>query len=171
MSRVCGPQTQWASMADLNTATSASHNMSYTKARHGQTGLDVLTTPALLLDVARMTRNIERLAARAKKLGVSLRPPFTGAFIGKLRSIGLSAEAESPEAAVRAADIIVTATTSTAPHFEAAWVQPGTHVSTMGSDAQGNRRSQATYSCRRASFAICRSNRRASERYSMRAPM
>ncbi len=37
-------------------------------------GFDGLTTPALLLDVGKMTRNIERLDARAKDLGVTLRP-------------------------------------------------------------------------------------------------
>jgi len=39
-----------------------------------RTGFDDLTTPALLLDEARMTRNIERLAERARALGVTLRP-------------------------------------------------------------------------------------------------
>ncbi|MBE9639352.1 alanine racemase [Salipiger mangrovisoli] len=36
--------------------------------------LDGLTTPALLLDEARMIRNIDRLAAQAQTLGVTLRP-------------------------------------------------------------------------------------------------
>ncbi len=36
--------------------------------------LDSLTTPALMLDEARMMRNIERLAGRAESLGVTLRP-------------------------------------------------------------------------------------------------
>ena len=35
---------------------------------------DLIDTPALLLDEARMTRNIDRLAARAAALGVQLRP-------------------------------------------------------------------------------------------------
>lgn len=35
---------------------------------------DLIDTPALLLDEARMTRNIDRLAARAAALGVPLRP-------------------------------------------------------------------------------------------------
>jgi D-serine deaminase-like pyridoxal phosphate-dependent protein len=39
-----------------------------------QTGSNALTTPALLLDEARMMRNITRLAKRAEDLGVSLRP-------------------------------------------------------------------------------------------------
>ncbi|MCX7561204.1 alanine racemase [Sulfitobacter sp. F26204] len=39
-----------------------------------QTGLDKLTTPALLLDQQKMMRNITRLDARAQALGVTLRP-------------------------------------------------------------------------------------------------
>ena len=39
-----------------------------------QSGFDQLTTPALLLDAAKMTRNIERLTERARILGVTLRP-------------------------------------------------------------------------------------------------
>lgn len=35
---------------------------------------EALPTPALLLDEARMMRNIERLAGRAERLGVTLRP-------------------------------------------------------------------------------------------------
>ncbi|MFP7672710.1 alanine racemase [Marivita sp. S0852] len=38
------------------------------------TDFDDLETPALLLDEAKMMRNIDHLAARAKKLGVTLRP-------------------------------------------------------------------------------------------------
>ncbi|TFL15926.1 ornithine cyclodeaminase family protein [Jannaschia formosa] len=79
--------------------------------------------------------------ARIRKLSRLLvvgRDPFrTEAFVEKLRSSGLPAEAAAAEAAVRAADIIVTATTATAPLFEAAWLQPATHISSMGSDSQG----------------------------------
>lgn len=39
-----------------------------------QTSFHDLRTPALLLDEARMMRNIERLAERASMLGVTLRP-------------------------------------------------------------------------------------------------
>ena len=38
------------------------------------TRFDTLLTPDLLLDEAKMTRNIERLKARAQRLGVTLRP-------------------------------------------------------------------------------------------------
>lgn len=59
------------------------------------------------------------------------------AFATRLRTNGLVSEICSAEAACRAADIIVTVTTSTSPLFQAEWVQPGTHISTMGSDATG----------------------------------
>ena len=36
--------------------------------------LEQLETPALLLDEARMSRNIERMRTRVRKLGVSFRP-------------------------------------------------------------------------------------------------
>lgn len=55
----------------------------------------------------------------------------------ELRSHELQAETASAEAACAAADIIVTATSATAPLFRAAWVRPGTHVASMGSDARG----------------------------------
>lgn len=58
-------------------------------------------------------------------------------FAQRLRSTGLVAEVENAEAACHAAHIVVTATTAREPLFEADWVQPGTHVSTMGSDATG----------------------------------
>lgn len=63
--------------------------------------------------------------------------PRRDAFIANLRATGLEARAALPEEAVRAADIVVTATPSRAPLFEAGWVRPGTHVASMGSDAPG----------------------------------
>ena len=47
--------------------------------------------------------------------------------------------AESAEAAVRDAEIVVTATNSKDPVLAASWIQPGTFISAMGSN-QGNRR-------------------------------
>lgn len=46
----------------------------------------------------------------------------------------VSADAEH---AARNADILVTATPARAPLFDAAWVRPGTHVASMGSDQAG----------------------------------
>ena len=41
------------------------------------------------------------------------------------------------EHAARGADILVTATPSRAPLFDAGWIRPGTHVASMGSDQAG----------------------------------
>lgn len=59
------------------------------------------------------------------------------AFVEHIRERGLEARAVSAEEAVRAADIVVTATPSREPLFQADWVGPGTHVASMGSDAPG----------------------------------
>ena len=80
---------------------------------------------------------IARIRKLSRVLVVGRDPARTEAFAQKLRSSNLPAEAAEAETAVRAADIIATATTATAPLFEAAWVQPGTHISSMGSDSQG----------------------------------
>ncbi len=80
---------------------------------------------------------IARVRKLSRVLVVGRDTVRTEAFAEKLRSAGLPAQAAAAEHAVRAADIIVTATTATAPLFEAAWVQPGTHVSSMGSDSRG----------------------------------
>lgn len=41
------------------------------------------------------------------------------------------------EAAVRAADVLITVTPSQKPLVEKAWVRPGTHISAMGADTKG----------------------------------
>lgn len=58
-------------------------------------------------------------------------------FLAQIRETGLDARAAAPEDAVRSAQIIVTATPSREPLFDADWVQPGAHVVSMGSDAPG----------------------------------
>lgn len=58
-------------------------------------------------------------------------------FLTRLAGRGLVGRLTSAEEACRAADLIVTATTSVAPLFDAAWVRPGTHVAGMGADADG----------------------------------
>jgi ornithine cyclodeaminase len=59
------------------------------------------------------------------------------AFIQDLAAHGLNAATASAQEACGRADIIVTATPSRAPLFNADWVRPGTHISAMGSDAAG----------------------------------
>ncbi|OLU34882.1 ornithine cyclodeaminase family protein [Pseudomonas sp. PA15(2017)] len=69
---------------------------------------------------------------------VVARTPKSGeAMIRTLAEHGLSARLSDAQTACGMADIVVTATTSTAPLFDAAWIQPGTHIASMGSDAFG----------------------------------
>ena len=79
---------------------------------------------------------IARIRKLSRLLVVGRDPSRAGYFNQKLVSSGLPAESATAEAAVRAADIIITATTATAPLFKPAWVQSGTHISSMGSDAK-----------------------------------
>jgi ornithine cyclodeaminase len=73
-----------------------------------------------------------------RRVFVVARDPVRGEqFARELRPHGLDAELAEPEAACAAADIIVTATPSRTPLLDAAWVRPGTHVASMGSDAKG----------------------------------
>lgn len=78
---------------------------------------------------------IARIRNLTRVLVVGRDATRTADFVAKLRQSGLPAEAEDAETAVRAADMIVTATTAAAPLFKAEWVRPGTHISSMGSDA------------------------------------
>jgi ornithine cyclodeaminase len=67
-------------------------------------------------------------------------PSRIGDFAARLRTQAgrdLTVTACSAEDACRAADVIVTATPSRAPLFEAGWVRPGTHLAAMGADAKG----------------------------------
>lgn len=45
--------------------------------------------------------------------------------------------APSPEAAVRSADLIITATSSQQPLLKAAWLKPGVHINAVGSNSPG----------------------------------
>jgi ornithine cyclodeaminase len=57
------------------------------------------------------------------------------AFVQELAASGLSAaRCASVEEAVRGADIVITTTPATAPVIEAAWIEPGVHVTAVGSD-------------------------------------
>ncbi len=73
-----------------------------------------------------------------ERISVVARDAERGAeFVQSLCAAGLPAQAVAAEAACREADIIVTATTAREPLFDARWVSPGTHVSSMGSDRTG----------------------------------
>jgi ornithine cyclodeaminase len=59
------------------------------------------------------------------------------AAVAEIRAtIGCEAEvATSPEAVVRACDVLVTTTPARQPHVKADWLHPGLHITAMGSDA------------------------------------
>ncbi|MFE0755052.1 ornithine cyclodeaminase family protein [Inquilinus sp. NPDC058860] len=80
---------------------------------------------------------VARIRPIRRVLVVARNPQQGAAMAAELRDQGLAAETAAAEAACRAADIIVTATSATSPLFEAGWVRPGTHVASMGSDARG----------------------------------
>lgn len=80
---------------------------------------------------------LRRIRPIKRVLVVARNPSQADAMLQQSRSEGLEAVLASAEEACRAADIIVTATPSRAPLFEAGWVRPGTHVASMGSDAPG----------------------------------
>lgn len=80
---------------------------------------------------------LARIRRLTRVLVVGRDPARAAALVKQLLASGLPAEVATAEVAVRTADIVVTATTSTAPLFQADWVRPGTHISSMGSDAPG----------------------------------
>ena len=69
---------------------------------------------------------------RAFSRAAEKREKFAGEMTQALK-IPVSA-AESAEAAVRDADIVVTSTTSTSPVIEGAWLQPGVHINAIGAN-------------------------------------
>jgi alanine dehydrogenase len=83
----------------------------------------------------------------------SRKPDRREAFAARLREQGHSSAVAAPsaEAAVRGADILVTATNSKDPVFDAAWVSPGTHINATGSN-QANRRELPPGILNRAAF-------------------
>jgi ornithine cyclodeaminase len=73
-----------------------------------------------------------------KRVLVVARDPGKAApFIDGIRALGVEAAPAVAEVACEAADIIVAATPSRAPLFEASWVRGGTHIASMGSDGEG----------------------------------
>ena len=80
---------------------------------------------------------LARIRPIAEVLVVSRPSERLDAFVEQVAQTGLNARATSAEEAVQAADVVVTATPSREPLFEASWVRPGTHVVSMGSDGPG----------------------------------
>jgi ornithine cyclodeaminase/alanine dehydrogenase-like protein (mu-crystallin family) len=66
------------------------------------------------------------------------------ALCAELRASGLDARAEAtPDAVVRAADLLVTATPAHQPIVRREWLQPGLHVTAVGSDTPGKQELEA----------------------------
>lgn len=87
---------------------------------------------------------VEAVAAvrQLKEIRVwSRKPERREAFAAKLEAKGLAgiSAAPSAEAAVRGADIVVTATNAKDPVLDADWISPGTHINAAGSN-QAKRR-------------------------------
>jgi alanine dehydrogenase len=81
---------------------------------------------------ARAVRPIDRVLVWGRN------PDSAAAFAHRVfREHGIAAEAAALETAVASADIVITATPSSIPLVEKAWVRPGTHISAMGADTKG----------------------------------
>jgi len=65
-------------------------------------------------------------------------PARAAAFAARAQTdLGLDSAAVSLEAAVRDADIVITATAASQPLVQSEWIRPGTHISAMGADSVG----------------------------------
>jgi len=81
------------------------------------------------LEALRRVRSIERVHVTARS------PERAQAFVDELAQLGLTAQRfESVREAVAGAGVVVTTTPATAPLVEADWLDPGTHVTAVGSD-------------------------------------
>ena len=80
----------------------------------------------------RLVRDFERVLVSARDAG------RTAAYAAEMReSLGLPVEAATPEALVRASDLVITTTPARSPIVDAAWLHPGLHITAMGSDLPG----------------------------------
>ncbi|SDF79096.1 ornithine cyclodeaminase [Lentzea fradiae] len=83
-------------------------------------------------------RAVSRVRPIERVLVVGRRAEAARSFAAEVTAVtGLAAEPVDVQAGVSAADVLVTATTSREPLFDASWVKPGTHVSAMGADGPG----------------------------------
>lgn len=88
-------------------------------------------------------------------LVIGRNPSRRAAFISRLATQLPTCRvvAASPESAVRAADVIVTATGAVDPVFDGAWLRPGTHVNAVGSN-QADSRELDLEALRRATLVV-----------------
>jgi alanine dehydrogenase len=90
-----------------------------------RTQLEAMLAAAAITDVRVWSRNASRCAVFAKEMSSNLRTNVHNV--------------ETAEAAVRGADIVVTATFSKDPVIADEWIGPGTHINAMGSNQAGRR--------------------------------
>ena len=83
--------------------------------------LEAIAAVRSLREVKVHARNAERLGSFCERMSERLRVPVT--------------PCASPEATVRGSRIVSTVTTAVSPLFEAAWLEPGTHINAAGSNA------------------------------------
>lgn len=89
-------------------------------------------------------------ARRVQRMAVEVGETLKAA--GVERDYELVAVADG-EAAVRAADAIVTVTPATTPFIRAEWVQPGTHISAVGADMEGKQEVESGVAAKALVFA------------------
>ena len=85
-----------------------------------RTQLEAAAHARKLAAIRAFGRDAERREKFAKEMTERLRVPVT--------------PASSAEEAVRGADIVITSTTSKTPVFEGKWIEPGAHISAIGSN-------------------------------------
>lgn len=98
-------------------------------------------------DQARWQLRALRLVRDVRRARVWARRPAQAEAYAQEMAAELGIEIESvgePEAAVGGADIVVTTTPSTEPIVHREWLEPGTHVTAMGSDAESKRELSAS---------------------------
>lgn len=115
-----------------------------------------------LFGAGRVARNqLQALAAvfELQRVDVVTRTESRGReFIHRMRALGGRIPADialsnSPEAAVRVADIVIAATTATSPVFDGEWLRPGAFVAAVGAHLATAREVDST-AIRRASIRV-----------------
>ncbi|MFS8096923.1 ornithine cyclodeaminase family protein [Lentzea alba] len=83
-------------------------------------------------------RAVSRVRPIERVFVVGRRPDAAKTFAAQVTAVtGMTAEPTDARTGVAEADVLVTATTSREPLFDASWVAPGTHISAMGADGPG----------------------------------
>ncbi|MDB6179338.1 cyclodeaminase [Paracoccus sp. Z330] len=121
-------------LTDIRTAAAggvAAHHLSRVDCRRA-TIMGAGLQARMQLQALRLVRPISEVTIWARDVAKAR------IFASELQQEGLTAQASTdPAAAVSGADIIVTTTPASQPILQADWLQPGQHVTAMGSDQAG----------------------------------